>query len=325
MNVGQSNEVENSQEAVVRWESANNEHIVVEDALEEQVKTQKERARQLNPLRIACKTYTSTNSANNPNLEGRDNGLNAWLDLQLNADEIDVEMKCDARYAKNNSDTDRCYDIDHIPIRGPPKIDELDSDFLVEEVAAMASNLMNDDNVSICRETGMMRLKSAARSKKEVSSVINRPQRMEPRHHSNYIRSYSGERQRYDNINMEWDSESEIENLANKSRNKQTRNDVHTCRPPMKHEQARDTECDTEWRVDRYTERSRNVVRGQCRHSRREAYDHGRSYNRREEERRYDHNRGRCIEYDTSSYSQSPWGSRRRSGINAKPTSNVRE
>ena len=61
-------------------------------------------------------------------MKGQDNGLNAWMDSQLNHDEVDNQMKKDAKYAKMNSDTTRCFDIDIIPIRGPPKLHDLDSE-----------------------------------------------------------------------------------------------------------------------------------------------------------------------------------------------------
>ena len=46
--------------------------------------------------------------------------MNAWMDVELNADEIDNELKLDAKYAKINSDKNNFFDIDDVPIRGPP-------------------------------------------------------------------------------------------------------------------------------------------------------------------------------------------------------------
>ena len=116
-------------------------------SVEQRVTVYKDKIRSLNPLRRARQTFTGTDGSNNPNFEGQDNGFNAWMDSQLNAEEIDEEMRYDVKYAKFNSEKNGCYDIDHIPIRGPPKIEELDSDISVGQVETIANELIEDDKI----------------------------------------------------------------------------------------------------------------------------------------------------------------------------------
>ena len=132
-----------------------------EQTMEQKISAYKEKIRSLNPLRKARTTFTGTDGSNNPNFEGQDNGLHAWMDVQLNTEEVDDEMICDSKYAKFNSDSSKCYDIDHIPIRGPPKIDKIDSDISLEQIENIANDLMDDDNLSICRNSGILRERAA--------------------------------------------------------------------------------------------------------------------------------------------------------------------
>ena len=101
--------------------------------------------KKLNPLRRARKTFTSELGDNNSNIEGQDNGNNAWMDSQLNSD-VDEDMRYNARYAKVNSDNNRFFDIDDIPIRGPPKLDDAISDTSAPEVLDTAKQLINNEN-----------------------------------------------------------------------------------------------------------------------------------------------------------------------------------
>ena len=136
--------------------TVNFEHTM-DNSVEAQVNYYKNKVKQLNPIRRARKIHVESDGSNNPNVEGQDNRLNAWLDVQLNGEGLDQEATHDARYAKINSDNTQCYDVDHIPIRGLPKIDEVQSDCSATEIAEVANALMDDDNVSICRDTGIMR------------------------------------------------------------------------------------------------------------------------------------------------------------------------
>ena len=98
-------------------DSSSNE-VEADDQWERELRACRGRAKNMNPLRRARQTWTSTDGANNPNIQGVDNGANAWFDVQLN--EVDSEIRYWARYAKHNSDMGRCFDIDDVPIRGPP-------------------------------------------------------------------------------------------------------------------------------------------------------------------------------------------------------------
>ena len=84
----------------------------------------KNKARMLNPLRWAHKVFTNTDGVNNPNIEGQNNGLNAWMDANLHHDEMDRELINKARYAKYNADYSCSFDIDDVPIRGPLKLNQ---------------------------------------------------------------------------------------------------------------------------------------------------------------------------------------------------------
>ena len=84
------------------------------------IDTVKNNVKLLNPLRRARGVHTSHTGENNPNVPGQDNGLNAWMDATLNSEHTDEQLRYETRYAKKNSDLNRCFDIDDIPIRGPP-------------------------------------------------------------------------------------------------------------------------------------------------------------------------------------------------------------
>ena len=89
---------------------------------------------------------------NNPNVPGQDNGLNAWLDAQLNGP-FDIDTQEQVHYAKRNSDNNKCYDIDDVPMQGPKQnAHPLNYD---PTLAAQAKALINDDHISICSNTGI--------------------------------------------------------------------------------------------------------------------------------------------------------------------------
>ena len=139
--------------------------------LDKTINKAKQKARELNPLRRARSNYTPHDGSNNPNIEGLDNGLNAWLDCELNEEEVDPELRCDARYAKRNSDNNRFYNIDDVPIRGPPGNlgDDVESVISITEATERANELLNDDNLYICRETGMRRHRERDAGKPSMS------------------------------------------------------------------------------------------------------------------------------------------------------------
>ena len=66
----------------------NNDH----DDRGQYVDKYKQKVHALNPLRKACRVHTGVDGTNNPNFEGQNNGMNAWMDAQLNAEEIDDDM-----------------------------------------------------------------------------------------------------------------------------------------------------------------------------------------------------------------------------------------
>ena len=62
------------------------------------------------------------------------------------------------KYAKVNSDNSRCFGIDDVPSKGPNK--EISRHPLIvsefsPDIAKRARKLIEDDQISICRETGI--------------------------------------------------------------------------------------------------------------------------------------------------------------------------
>ena len=132
--------------------------VITHDDMQQKVQKVKERVQQLNPIRRARQLQFSI-SDGNPNVPGEDNGLNAWFDSQLN-DDLTVEETVSVNYAKRNSDNNRCFDIDDVPMRGPHAPKETTENHPLQlkysnELAEQAKRLINDDNISICRDTGL--------------------------------------------------------------------------------------------------------------------------------------------------------------------------
>ena len=117
-----------TEHAFTQSEASDSDDTTPADPIEKQIHMARKKARKLNPLRNARRKYTGTDGSNNPNIPGQDNGHNAWMDAQLNSNELDKEMLINTKYAKINSDGNRMYDIDDIPIKGPPKIKDMDPD-----------------------------------------------------------------------------------------------------------------------------------------------------------------------------------------------------
>ena len=103
----------------------------------------KANSRANNPIIRARKPATYPN----PNLPGKNNSMNAWLDVQLNGN-LTTEENQQVMYAKKNADTSRFMDIDDVPSRGPPTHTHA-------EIVRTAEYLMNNDNIPICRTTGI--------------------------------------------------------------------------------------------------------------------------------------------------------------------------
>ena len=115
----------------------------------------------------------ATDGSNNPNIPGQDNGLNAWMDANLNQHEVVESLQIDANYAKRNSDQNRCHDIDDIPVRGPPTSATLPMDISVEQATATANMLLNQNNLYICRKTGML-IPKGTHTRQPPSSTVSR-------------------------------------------------------------------------------------------------------------------------------------------------------
>ena len=173
----------------------NNTHNDHEDDLSEgeiKIKKAKKRAKQMNPLRRARMLHTDMHGNNNPNIAGQDNGLNAWLDIHLNSDTIDHDLENDARYAKRNLDRNRFFDIDDIPIKGPPNYDDIPSDISENEATKLANELINDDELYICRKSGMRKHeREKLRERYEPVPTTSRPAQRDD------YRSYHGNNSSY--------------------------------------------------------------------------------------------------------------------------------
>ena len=142
-------------------------------AVEQQVYEYKNKVKTLNPLRRARKTHAYADRSNNPNIPGEDNGHNAWMDVTLNED-VDTDIQIDARYAKKNSESNRFYDIDDIPIRGPPRRYDIPHDISVEDAMEAAKFLMNNANLVTCSKTGMMIPKKPRRTPTSTVTRVDR-------------------------------------------------------------------------------------------------------------------------------------------------------
>ena len=166
----------------------------------------------LNPLHRARKADPRYDGTNNPNIPGQNNELNAWMDVTLNGEEIDDELRLDAAYAKRNFDNSRFHDIDDIPMCGPPKR-YTDKDITVEHATATANMLMNDSNLRTCRKTGMKIPKGYSRP---ATSTVSRPplQRsaLDRRHGDRRHKYEQGHwNDRYDLGGTGWDTDVEIQ------------------------------------------------------------------------------------------------------------------
>ena len=140
------------------------------------ISTIKSNVKKLNPHRRAWKTHTLHTGENNPNIPGQDNGLNAWMDVNLNNESTDHNLRIDASYAKRNSDNSRFYDVDHIPIQGPPPRDDFPDDMSVADAAAITERLLNDNNLYTCRRTGIMRQKQDQPRRNQPQSTVTKVQ-----------------------------------------------------------------------------------------------------------------------------------------------------
>ena len=154
------------------------------DPILARVEKTRQKVKKLNPIRRARQTFADENGLNNPNVSGEDNGMNAWLDMQLNTTDFDHETTTQVKYAKKNSDNNRCYDIDDVPIKGPHKT-QYDSDIQsvisVTEAIKTANELLDDDNIVLCRNSGMRTHKYERQRSYEHSATSRDRERNQPR------------------------------------------------------------------------------------------------------------------------------------------------
>ena len=300
--------------------------------LEQKVEIARAKAKNLNPLRRARQVFVAHDGSNNPNVDGQDNGMNAWLDYELNKEDMDDDFRAQVVYAKRNSDNNRFYNIDDVPIKGPPRDDDdIQSLISLTEATNTANELLNDDDLIICRKTGMMRKRNEAspertQSKRRPSSTVTRateaqqePKNVErPRWRDN--RRQTHERNRHDywqndqdynryEGRSEWDTEVEV--ISDEEIDRTYHLDTK-----QKHISFVDD------RFDGRRNRDVGYYRDERERSRDDRYgpDYGHHGSR---QKRVD--KGRIAYYDTSSDS-SPQPKRKiKSGINAKPTSSVME
>ena len=293
-NTGTDNNVEDN----VEGENPNTHvNAVTIDPIQQHVNTVKDKVRSLNPLRKARNTYTGSDGANNPNIAGQDNGLNAWMDAQLNEDEIDQDLKYDARYAKINSDRSRCYDIDHIPICGPPKLDDIQLDASLEEITETANRMMIDENMSTCRSSGILHSTVMAVQKRPVTATISSATQgkrstdrdnTRPDHHRDtyrYPRSHR-DRYRYEEHDQEgWDTDYEDVDWHTEKHAKSVKSidrgyDLHY-RSPNRYDRRENTYTnDRAWRGER-----RGESRDDWRYARDQSDDRKRHYDDKEHDR----------------------------------------
>ena len=123
--------------------------VITHQSIEQKIQVTKDRVRTLNPVRQAKRLVADGTGINNPNVPGQDNGQNAWLDLQLNG-LFDTQDQLQVNYGKKNSDANRCFDIDDFSMKGPNHPLKYDP-----RLAQKARQLMNNDNISVCREMGI--------------------------------------------------------------------------------------------------------------------------------------------------------------------------
>ena len=320
----------------------------------------KKKVKMLNPLRRARKNYTGADGSNNPNVPGQDNGTNAWLDAQLNGEHLDEDIRVSTRYAKRNSDRNRCYDIDDVPIRGPrgppnsTNEDDIKSVISVSEATYIANQLLDDDELYICRNSGMLRRKDDQKQelerdqrRRQPTSTITRPGQMSGEINDSYNSDRGRRRKdksrerwqddyyRYNcNEQQGWDTASESdldvyhETVLKKKKSKSKSNTKsHNDEYDLDRVEKYDASQDRPYRNDHYRrERTENMPYRSRSRDDADNRQGSQSRKHRDNNRSRD-NRGRYHRNEVhSSDSDNTHSSRRiKSGINAKPNSEVSE
>ena len=106
-----------------------------------------------------CSLGSQQHMDDNPNIPAQDNGMNAWLDTQLDPNAFTQDEHEQVRYARRNSDLSRFYDIDDVQLQGPTtstqKVNSAQLDINQENIRKAAQYLMNNDNIPFCRKTSI--------------------------------------------------------------------------------------------------------------------------------------------------------------------------
>ena len=151
--------------------------VITHQAMEQKITQMKQNIKTLNLIRRARKLKFTDDGSQNPNVPGQDNGLNAWMDLRMsNSFDMDEEMQI--HYAKKNSDRNRFLDIDDVAMKGPRQKEQshpltLDqySEQEAKALAAQAKALINNDNLPICRKTGIRTTSTITSNEADVTPM----------------------------------------------------------------------------------------------------------------------------------------------------------
>ena len=98
------------------------------------------------------------------------------MDINLNPEATDNELKIEAAYTKCNSDRNRNHDIDDVPMHGPPIREDIPHNISIEEATKKAELLMNDHNLVICRKMEIMKPKNSPWRGRHPTSRVSVPQ-----------------------------------------------------------------------------------------------------------------------------------------------------
>ena len=314
-------------ESYSRWENQDGD-VHDEQSDNNEPVNANQRVKALNPLRRAHLTLAGMDGSNNPNIPGANNGMNAWVDVAMHGKDMDREIIYDARYAKNNADNSMFYDIDDVPTRGPPKIPDLDRS--IEELTETAKRLLNDQHVSVCRNTGIMKstvsIPNDAKKQKRSPKDAKRKNTREPSPDWKGRTAYQNPKyERYANIMDQgpqgWDSESDMVSTSDCESNAGSimhRSEEHN---HGTRSQSRRYDRHDNYRSDHGRRETRERQQG----NRRNKQDSTRNLHWEEPKQPRQKTKGRkAVKFDACS-SDSDGTAGMKSRISAKPTSNVCE
>ena len=232
-------------------------------------------------------------------------------------------------------------------MRGPPKLTDVPSDQSFEQKEEIATNLINDDKMSICRSSGIKHHKwyhSSNNDRRQPSSTVTRPDKIVrdrpnkrswgSKQYNNYDRSNARSIHRYDNKIEGWDSDLESdtdhsrENIAMTNKQRMVR---YKDQKEVSHSSRYAHDTSHEQKDNGWQRRNRDEDWQPTR------YDKGRLYDRRQRDRSWESTQSRDTrdrKRNTEKYrgrtgssdslnSDSDRGKGVRSGISTRPTSNV--